>query len=90
MKIDYELAQRLGTAAFKGLVEQLNIESGNKPFNASTNQLIGMFLTSALVFTELMTQAIQADTKNITQSMIVKDFIVGLNFSFLRETEVLH
>lgn len=90
MKIDYELCQRLGEAAFKGLIEQLNKESEHKPFKADGNQLVGMFLTSVLVIVELVSQAIQSDLKNATQSMIVKDLITGLNHSFLREKEVLH
>jgi len=90
MKIDYELSQRLGEAAFRGLIKQLNIESDNKPFKADGNQLVGMFLTSVLVLVELVSQAIESDVKNATQSMVVKDLIAGLNYSFLREKDVLH
>jgi len=82
MKIDFELAKRLGEAAYRALVKQLEIESGGKPFPATADELVGMFVTSSLVFNDFLIEAIKMNS-NASRQMIVKDLIEGFNFCFL-------
>lgn len=89
MKIDFELAKRLGEAAYSALVKQLEFESGGKTFQASGNQLIGMFLTANYVFIEHTINAMQKHS-DASKQMIVQDFIEGLTFCFLRDRNELH
>lgn len=90
MKIDYKLSERLGRAAYSALVKQLEIESGGKPFQANGNDLVGMFLTANLVFSDLLVEAIKKNTE-ASRKMIVQDLIEGFTFCFLRnEKSDLH